>query len=563
MGGRALDHRQKHEDKARSSSRTKSAKNPPQDSSGSERSVRKTRGERDRGRVGQLDERNLKRAVHRYGTLPKGARIGAYLESLRVMTPEPVSDETDGHDTLDSHKSGHTDPGKKSVAADATPAMARSNSSHGGFPGAGSSQRPRPLGTNLPRRLPTYTQAAPNSPATNRHRPSALPELDFPPPPADLPGTPPAPHKPLAASASDSCDSVPSFSDAASLRLGGVSPLPPMATSPPPQQTPQQQLVREITETTAAEAVCPEEPPPPPTTENHSTPATQLVNELFESLKAKTSPGLHQDAPTAASAATKQEDSPPLARVTDFKAGLRPVTRPAHEPKPEPSTPDFKFQLKKVNSDLYTAPAGSSGSREQKEEDQGNILDFKSQLRKVNKPVSSENLALAEGGEQEKIPLRTSLRRVTDPSRKCNENGVDKEGVCDSKSSVERILKSDNNDNNTSAVNEEDDLDGEEEEEEDRRKSSGSISSLVKMWETEDSPVYPDDRPGSVVKFEKRVWPPIPSSELEKPMVPVKPTVKPPPTSKPPPPKEPAFKPPAKPITTAKPPVCNIYAAPR
>ena len=34
--------------------------------------------------VGALDERNLKRAVHRYGTLPKGARIGAYLESLRV-----------------------------------------------------------------------------------------------------------------------------------------------------------------------------------------------------------------------------------------------------------------------------------------------------------------------------------------------------------------------------------------------------------------------------------------------------------------------------------------------
>merc|ERR1719211_137362 len=76
------------------------------------------------------------------------------------------------------------------------------------------------------------------------------------------------------------------------------------------------------------------------------------------------------------------------------------------------------------------------------------------------------------------------------------------------------------------------------------------------------SPSHSDERPGSVVKFEKRVWPPVPSTETEKPMVPVKPTVKPPPTSKPPPPKEPAFKPPAKPITTAKPPVCNIYAAP-
>ena len=40
------------------------------------------------------DERNLKRAVNRYGTMPKDARIGAYLESLRTsgMTPEPPSD---------------------------------------------------------------------------------------------------------------------------------------------------------------------------------------------------------------------------------------------------------------------------------------------------------------------------------------------------------------------------------------------------------------------------------------------------------------------------------------
>merc|ERR1719239_2115753 len=70
------------------------------------------------------------------------------------------------------------------------------------------------------------------------------------------------------------------------------------------------------------------------------------------------------------------------------------------------------------------------------------------------------------------------------------------------------------------------------------------------------------DRPASVVKFEKRVWPPVPSTETEKPMGPVKPTVKPPPTSKPPPPKEPSCKPPPKPSQSSKPLVCNIYAAP-
>ena len=33
--------------------------------------------------VAALEVQNVKRAINRYGTLPKGARIGAYLESMR------------------------------------------------------------------------------------------------------------------------------------------------------------------------------------------------------------------------------------------------------------------------------------------------------------------------------------------------------------------------------------------------------------------------------------------------------------------------------------------------
>ena len=114
-----------------------------------------------------------------------------------------------------------------------------------------------------------------------------------------------------------------------------------------------------------------------------------------------------------------------------------------------------------------------------------------------------------------------------------------------------------------------------------KRKSTGSISSLRKMWETGDpspklggrkneeededkkSPVtehQTNNQNNQTVKFEKRVWPPVPNSEnTEKPMVPVKPTMKPPPpTTKPP--KEPMVKPPPKPPT--KPIANNIYAAP-
>ena len=111
-----------------------------------------------------------------------------------------------------------------------------------------------------------------------------------------------------------------------------------------------------------------------------------------------------------------------------------------------------------------------------------------------------------------------------------------------------------------------------------KRKSTGSISSLRKMWEA--NPKMASKKDGQIdeassevadpladkttVKFEKRVWPPVPNTETEKPMVPVKPTVqKPPaPTTKPPPPKEPLVKPPPKPAMAVKPNVCNIYAAP-
>jgi hypothetical protein len=67
--------------------------------------------------------------------------------------------------------------------------------------------------------------------------------------------------------------------------------------------------------------------------------------------------------------------------------------------------------------------------------------------------------------------------------------------------------------------------------EEEKRRSTGSISSLVRMWEPADGgqgssaatspcsgqPPSQEEggggsRPGSVVKFEKRVWPPVSSS---------------------------------------------------
>jgi hypothetical protein len=64
---------------------------------------------------------------------------------------------------------------------------------------------------------------------------------------------------------------------------------------------------------------------------------------------------------------------------------------------------------------------------------------------------------------------------------------------------------------------------------EEKRRSTGSISSLVRIWETDSSGggagaatspsgaggqlTEEGSRPGSVVKFEKRVWPPVKDRE--------------------------------------------------
>lgn len=45
--------------------------------------------------VGALEVQNVKRAINRYGTLPKGARIGQYLESLKTSEAESTSMSSD------------------------------------------------------------------------------------------------------------------------------------------------------------------------------------------------------------------------------------------------------------------------------------------------------------------------------------------------------------------------------------------------------------------------------------------------------------------------------------
>ncbi|KAF6200462.1 hypothetical protein GE061_004905 [Apolygus lucorum] len=114
--------------------------------------------------VAALEVQNVRKAINRYGTLPKGARIGAYLESLRQNN---IPSENSSNSTSANSSSGvgsETPPSQRSPRNKGqTPGqMIRSNSS-GGF----------------------QHHHQPNSPRSTRARGAqpSLADLEFPPPP--------------------------------------------------------------------------------------------------------------------------------------------------------------------------------------------------------------------------------------------------------------------------------------------------------------------------------------------------------------------------------------------
>ncbi|XP_033240879.1 tyrosine-protein kinase Abl isoform X4 [Drosophila pseudoobscura] len=164
--------------------------------------------------VGALEVMNVKRVVNRYGTLPKGARIGAFLDSLEDSGGEPSSSPTpspaaNGHAAPPARI--HPSPKAPSAVGLATPPpqqMIRSNSSGGvtmqnnaaaslnklqrhrtttegtmmtfsSFRAAGSSSSPKRSGVGA-----GGVAAQPPVPQP------ALANLEFPPPPLDLPPPP-------------------------------------------------------------------------------------------------------------------------------------------------------------------------------------------------------------------------------------------------------------------------------------------------------------------------------------------------------------------------------------
>lgn len=183
--------------------------------------------------VAALEVQNVRKAIHRYGTLPKGVRIGAYLESLKqsgmneggASSPPPPPNETPPCQRSPRSRVAAQQPGQ----------MIRSNSS-GGF------------------------QHHPVSPRTGRlHRshhqtPPSLADLEFPPPP------PPEELDPVPSRFGISLRKREPSTDSTSSAKSEPRSRPKEKTSSPP----------------------PSPPPPPPSSNSPPTPIKEMELKLAD-----------------------------------------------------------------------------------------------------------------------------------------------------------------------------------------------------------------------------------------------------------------------------------------
>lgn len=139
-----------------------------------------------------LEVQNVRKAISRYGTLPKGARIGAYLESLRQNEIGTCQEQNVGSNTAEQKKSSPRSLSPR-TNIQSQPQMIRSNSSSGVtvFHSHPQNSQIKNLhansetGSNLRTFNSAQNKNFKGSPSHTTH--SSLAYLEFPPPPTDLP----------------------------------------------------------------------------------------------------------------------------------------------------------------------------------------------------------------------------------------------------------------------------------------------------------------------------------------------------------------------------------------
>lgn len=372
--------------------------------------------------VAALEVQNVKRAINRYGTLPKGARIGAYLESLRqsdgtTATPTPTNQKNGTTSELPPHQpqqvqtlnnnssaanSNTSNSMSPRAVAKAQPQMIRSNSS-GGVTMTNSAtsslnklQRHR---TTTDGTMMTFSSFRAASGSPKRSFNPALADLEFPPPPLDLPPPPEefeTPHDidmlrvnadPMQLSVSmtpsnDVSNTEPSVEEASS--RFGVS-----LRKREPSTDSCSSLGSPAAATTAVDHADVVAPAPAQAAIPNAKDKidTKMVVETKERVEYKK---LTNDVPN--NNISKLDNKPvdhvsqlvnELAETMNLPRSQKAIVAAQLPPKPDASAANFKAQLKKVEPKKIATAA---------REDTGSIIDFKSRLRRVENNNESDNV---------------------------------------------------------------------------------------------------------------------------------------------------------------------------
>lgn len=529
--------------------------------------------------VAALEVQNVRKAISRYGTLPKGARIGAYLESLRqsgMSNDENQNSNANVQNSNDFQPESNPRSLSPRTSIRTQPQMIRSNSSSGvtsfhaphppSSPTSNKLNRNKNIGrnnsTDCRSSLRTF-KSSQNSTfrggSPSRAAQPSLADLEFPPPPTDLPPPPEEfdgpvdlefapvimttstelkkkiiPISPLttkkitrAIGTNENCDNQ--TLGTSSCRFG-ISLKKRSDNQRTSLASPNEDCVSPLTESIAA--ISPIEPLPPPP----NFPETETIEGTLEEVNDNKNVFKNK-------AVQKEMELKLLAEIkerADLKSknpkespleSLLAVNSISHDPVAQlVSELSQTFNLEREPKDDKLMRKNSLGSSTSKTESMG--VPF-TQLKKVDctkKAITKDKIEVNNDSSMI-IDFKSRLRKVEADKKDEQEDDLEQNKRESTASSDSGNLKL--------------------EEGEDKRKSTGSISSLKKLWENKDSsesgnvqlspkltvknnrnedniseisPVETSDESIKEEKRgEKRVWPP---PNEDKPLIPTKPPVK-------------------------------------
>lgn len=462
--------------------------------------------------VGALEVQNVKRAINRYGTLPKGARIGAYLESLR-QTGE-VNQQVPNQTIVPEPPPMVVPPNALSprVVMKTQPQMIRSNSS-GGVTMANNAtaslnklQRHR---TTTDGSMITFSSFRGTSGSPKRSINPSLADLEFPPPPLDLPPPPeefetaddeisstsrlPNQMSQSMAPSNDVSNTEPSVEEASSrfgVSLRKREPSTDSCSSlgsPGPTELSETTSVKEKLEMKLVAEIKERADKQKPIIDmvGHASnnkaldPVSQLVSELAETMNL---PKSISDKKGVANLPAKANDKDLSQPTNSFKAQLKKV-----EPKKILSTPskeesnsiiDFKSRLRKVenNNENDTADDNKKSDSDSLERCKSNSDGVDDDIRKSTKKIE---IISKKNGDSKLIEHDNNVTTAVSNRKKSisDKNKVIELKKTEIKIDIQEEPKRDSGESVIISSKSDDD---------DKRKSTGSISSLKKLWEAKE-----------------------------------------------------------------------------